>query len=114
MTSPQEIGVRIRTARGEQGWDPGPAGCRRGRVAERGRAVGNRPRWSGYHQLYAHCLGAQCRRRIPMYGRDRSVPGSSHTGDELAVLRLYRQCTPDDRQLLLRMARRLVKAAGKG
>jgi hypothetical protein len=48
-----------------------------------------------------------------MYGRDSRVPGQAYTGDELAMLRLYRECLPEDRQLLLRTARRLVKSAGK-
>jgi hypothetical protein len=29
-------------------------------------------------------------------------------GDETALLRLYRECSPEDRQLLLRTARRLA------
>jgi hypothetical protein len=30
-------------------------------------------------------------------------------GDELALLRLYRECEPEDRQMLLRTARRLAR-----
>ena len=45
-----------------------------------------------------------------MYGRDKLSPGQPHTGDELAILRLYRECSPEDRQLLLRTARRLARA----
>jgi hypothetical protein len=33
----------------------------------------------------------------------------ANTADELALVRLYREATPEDRQLLLRTARRLVK-----
>jgi transcriptional regulator with XRE-family HTH domain len=44
-----------------------------------------------------------------MYGHDKAAPGQPHSGDEIAVLRLYRECSPEDRQLLLRMARRLAK-----
>ena len=44
-----------------------------------------------------------------MYGRDKMAPGQPQTGDELAILRLYRECTPEDRQLLLRTARRLAR-----
>jgi hypothetical protein len=34
-------------------------------------------------------------------------------GDELAMLRLFRECTPEDRQLLLRTAKRLTRASRK-
>jgi len=113
MTSPQEIGARIRTAREEQGWTQdqlaAAVGVSRSAVAqwETGRAgqvTTNLTRIASVLSVGVEYL---------MYGRDRSAPGSSHTGDELAMLRLYRDCTPDDRQLLLRMARRLVKAASK-
>ena len=45
-----------------------------------------------------------------MYGHDKRAPGQAHTGDELAMLRLFRECAPEDRQLLLRTARRLAKS----
>jgi transcriptional regulator with XRE-family HTH domain len=32
------------------------------------------------------------------------------TGDEIAMLRLYRACSPEDRSFLLRTARRLARA----
>ena len=44
-----------------------------------------------------------------MYGRGKLAPREPNTSDELAILRLYRECTPEDRQLLLRTARRLAK-----
>ncbi len=44
-----------------------------------------------------------------MYGRDKYAPGHPQTGDEMALLRLYRECSGEDRQLLLRAARRLAK-----
>lgn len=42
---------------------------------------------------------------------DGNVEGSvsAEDGTELALLRLYRQCTPEDRQLLLRTAVRLCR-----
>jgi transcriptional regulator with XRE-family HTH domain len=36
---------------------------------------------------------------------------SDMTGDELAMLRLYRACDPDDRAFLLRTARKLADAS---
>ena len=46
-----------------------------------------------------------------MYGDDKRAPAEARLGDELALLRLYRECAPDDRQLLLRTARRLANGA---
>ena len=45
-----------------------------------------------------------------MYGEDKRAPLEAHQGDELALLRLYRACAPEDRQLLLRTARRLARS----
>ena len=44
-----------------------------------------------------------------MYGRDKIAPGQPQTADELAILRLYRECAPEDRQILLHTARRLAR-----
>lgn len=38
-------------------------------------------------------------------------PGQDLTGDELALLRLYRECDPQDRTFLLRTARKLAMPA---
>ena len=43
-------------------------------------------------------------------GRDKHTAGQASRGDEMALLRLYRECRPEDRQLLLRTARRLARA----
>ena len=40
-------------------------------------------------------------------------PGDGLTGDELALLRLYRACTAEDRAALLRSARRLARHSGE-
>lgn len=114
MTSPQDIGARIRSVREEQGWTQDQlaeaVGVSRSAVAqwETGRAgqvTGNLTR-------IAAVLGTGV--EFLMYGRDSRAGNQAFKGDELAMLRLYRECVPDDRQLLLRMARRLVKAASKG
>jgi transcriptional regulator with XRE-family HTH domain len=39
-----------------------------------------------------------------------STPSASGTGDELAMLRLYRACDPEDRAFLLRTAHKLARA----
>jgi len=109
MTTPQEIGTRIRTTREDQGWTQDQladaVGVSRSAVAqwETGRAgqvTGNLTR-------VAAALGVGV--EYLMYGTDKLAAGKAYRGDELAMLRLYRQCGADDRQLLLRTARRLAK-----
>jgi transcriptional regulator with XRE-family HTH domain len=110
MTNPKDIGARIRQAREDQGWTQdqlaAEVGVSRSAVAqwETGRAgqvTANLTRVSA-------ALGVGVEQL--MYGRDRSVPGQTQSGDELAILRLYRELPPEDRQLLLRTARRLAKS----
>ncbi len=43
-----------------------------------------------------------------LYGANKRAPSEAGTGDELALLRLYRECTPADRNFLLTTARRLA------
>ncbi len=109
MTNPRDIGARIRTAREEQGWTQDQlaveVGVSRSAVAqwETGRAgqvTTNLTR-------VAAVLGVGVEHL--MYGRDKMAPGQPQTADELAVLRLYRECTPEDRQILLHTARRLAR-----
>jgi len=45
-----------------------------------------------------------------LYGANKQAPSGAGTGDELALLRLYRECSPADRALLLTTARRLASA----
>jgi transcriptional regulator with XRE-family HTH domain len=111
MTHPRDIGARIRTAREEQGWTQDQlaeaVGVSRSAVAqwETGRAgqvTTNLTR-------VATALGVGVEHL--MYGHENLAPGQPRTGDEIAILRLYRECTPEDRQLLLRTARRLARAS---
>ena len=111
MTHPRDIGARIRTAREEQGWTQDQlaeaVGVSRSAVAqwETGRAgqvTTNLTR-------VAATLGVGVEHL--MYGRDKQAPGQAARGDELALLRLYRECTPTDRQLVLQTVRRLARAA---
>ena len=113
MTNPHDIGARIRSSREDQGWTQdqlaSAVGVSRSAVAqwETGRAgqvTTNLTRVAGALGVGVEYL---------MYGRDKSAPGQPHTGDELAMLRLYRECAPEDRQILLRTARRLARPAGK-
>ena len=45
-----------------------------------------------------------------VHGADVRAPLAGASGDELAILRLYRECDPEDRQFLLRTARKLARA----
>ena len=109
MSTPEEIGTRIRITRQELGWTQDQlaeaVGVSRSAVAqwETGRAgqvTGNLTR-------VASALGVGVEHL--MYGRDKRAPGQPATGDEMALLRLYRQCPPTDRQMLLHLARRLAR-----
>ena len=108
MSDTRAIGARIRAARQDQGWTQdelaNAVGVSRSAVAqwETGRAgqvTANLTR-------VAAALGTDVEHL--MYGRDKLAPGQIGSGDELALLRLYRECAPSDRQLLLRTARRLA------
>jgi transcriptional regulator with XRE-family HTH domain len=109
MTNPREIGARIRAAREEQEWTQdqlaAAVGVSRSAVAqwETGRAgqvTANLTR-------VAAALGVGVEHL--MYGREKLAASQPHTGNELALLRLYRECAPEDRQLLLQTARRLAR-----
>jgi transcriptional regulator with XRE-family HTH domain len=110
MSDTQAIGERIRAARQELGWTQdelaAAVGVSRSAVAqwETGRAG----QVTANLTKIAAILGTGVEHL--MYGRDKFAPGQVSRGDELALLRLYRECTPSDRQLLLRTARRLAGA----
>ncbi len=114
-----EIGSRIRSARERLGLTQAglaaQVGVTRSAVAqwETGRAgqVG------GHLTQIASVLGVGIEHLL-LGGAARSLveefSDSTLTGDELAILRLYRSCSADDRGLLLRMARRLAVAGASG
>jgi transcriptional regulator with XRE-family HTH domain len=108
MSDPVQIGTRIRKVRRERGWTQdqlaNAVGVSRSAVAqwETGRAgqvTGNLTRIAAVLEVGVEYL---------MYGDDKRAVSEVRQGDEIALLRLYRECTPDDRQLLLRTARRLA------
>ena len=108
--SPAEIGERIRVARNARGWTQdqlaAAVGVSRSAVAqwETGRAgqiTGNLTRIATVLETHVEQL---------MFGADQNAPPNTGRGDELAIIRLYRACTPEDRQILLRTARRLARA----
>ena len=103
------IGDRLRTARRDRGLTQDQLadqiGVSRSAVAqwETGRAgqvTGNLSRIAEVLDTNVEFL---------MLGTDKHAAGQVGQGDELALLRLYRECDPEDRQLLLRAARRLAR-----
>jgi transcriptional regulator with XRE-family HTH domain len=108
MANPREIGARIRAAREEQGWTQdqlaNAVGVSRSAVAqwETGRAGQVTANLTRVAEALA--VGVE----HLMYGNDPRAAGQAYGGDELAMLRLYRACSPEDRQILLRTARRLA------
>lgn len=108
MTNPTDIGTRMRDVRRERGWTQDEfarrVGVSRSAVAqwETGRAgqvTGNLTRIADVLGIGVEYL---------TFGNDKRAPGLVGQGDELALLRLYRECSPEDRQLALRMLRRLA------
>ena len=111
MSEASQIGARIRDIRRERGWTQDQlaqsVGVSRSAVAqwETGRAgqvTGNLTRIAASLDVGVEYL---------MHGSDRYAPTEIRQGDELALLRLYRECKPADRQLIIRMMRRLAGKA---
>ena len=109
MSTPRDIGARIQAVRRERGLTQddfaSQVGVSRSAVAqwETGRAgqiTGNLSRLAAVLDVSVEYL---------MYGDDKRAAGEVRQGDELALLRLYRECDPEDRQMLLRTARRLAR-----
>jgi len=108
MTGTSGIGGRIQVARKEKGWTQEAlaeaVGVSRSAVAQwetdrAGQITDNLAR-------IAAALGTNV--EWLMHGRDKLAPLTATSADELALLRLYRECTGEDRQILLRMAKRLA------
>lgn len=114
MPNPEEIGGRIRTIRKERALTQdelaGLVGVSRSAVAqwETGRAGQLTPNLA----RIAEALGVGIESLT--HGEDKRGPLAAASGDELALLRLYRECAPADRQLLLQTARRLAHAHSAG
>jgi transcriptional regulator with XRE-family HTH domain len=109
MNTPNDIGTRIRAARRDRGMTQDElahqVGVSRSAVAQwetgrTGQVTGNLSRIAGALEVNVEYL---------MYGDDKRAAGEARQGDELALLRLYRACEPEDRQMLLRTARRLAR-----
>jgi transcriptional regulator with XRE-family HTH domain len=107
----EDVGGRIAAARRARGWTQGElaeaVGVSRSAVAqwETGRAG----QITANLSRIAAVLGVGVEHL--MSGDDRRAPVQAIDAEETAMLRLFRACAADDRQILLRTARRL---AGKG
>jgi transcriptional regulator with XRE-family HTH domain len=108
MNTPIDIGTRIKALRREKGLSQDElaqrVGVSRSAVAQwetgrTGQVTGNLSRIAGALDASVEYL---------VYGDDKRASGVMQ-GDELAMLRLYRECDPEDRQMLLRTARRLAR-----
>ncbi|HEY2132677.1 MAG TPA: helix-turn-helix domain-containing protein [Acetobacteraceae bacterium] len=109
MSTAHDIGNRIRATRRERGLIQDHladrVGVSRSAVAQwetgrTGQVTANLSRIAAALQVSIEFL---------MFGEDKRAPGEARQGDELALLRLYRECEPEDRQMLLRTARRLAR-----
>ena len=109
MTNVAAIGSRIRVMRRDRGITQDEfadqVGVSRSAVAqwETGRAG----QVTGNLSRIANILGVSV--EYLLYGDDKRAPMEAHQGDELALLRLYRECEPEDRQTVLRLCRRLAR-----
>jgi transcriptional regulator with XRE-family HTH domain len=109
MSTPHDIGTRIRVRRRERGLTQDEladlVGVSRSAVAQwetgrTGQITGNLSRIADALEVNVEYL---------VYGDDKRAAAEVRQGDELALLRLYRECEPEDRQMLLRTARRLAR-----
>ena len=108
MSDPIQIGTRIKEVRQERGWTQDQlsqaVGVSRSAVAqwETGRAgqvTGNLTRIAACLEVGVEYL---------MYGSDKRAASEVRQGDELALVRQYRDCGPEDRQIILRLVRRFA------
>ena len=112
-TAESSVGLRIRHTRSERGWTQDQlataVGVSRSAVAQwetdrSGQVRGNLSRIAGALGVSVEYL---------LNGVASRMPANAASGDELALLRLYRECDPDDRSFLLRTARKLAQATGR-
>jgi transcriptional regulator with XRE-family HTH domain len=108
MSTPSDIGERIRLTRQERGMTQealaAAVGVSRSAVAQ--WETGRSGQVTGNLSRIAEILGVGV--EYLMHGVQGEVMPVASRGDELALLRLYRECSMEDRQLLLRTARRLA------
>jgi transcriptional regulator with XRE-family HTH domain len=108
----KDVGDRIRGVRRERGLTQDElavaVGVSRSAVAQ--WETGRSGQLSANLSRIAGALGTGV--EYLLHGDDKMAPLKAESGDELALLRLYRECAFVDRQMLLRMARRLAGPGG--
>lgn len=108
----KDVGERIRAVRRERGLTQDElavaVGVSRSAVAQ--WETGRSGQLSANLSRIAGALGTGV--EYLLHGDDKMAPLKAESGDELALLRLYRECAFVDRQMLLRMARRLANPGG--
>jgi transcriptional regulator with XRE-family HTH domain len=109
MSKPQDIGTRISARRRQRSLTQDDLareiGVSRSAVAQwetgrTGQITGNLSRIAAALDVGVEYL---------VHGDEKRAAAEVRQGDELALLRLYRECDPEDRQMLLRTARRLAR-----
>jgi len=105
-----EIGQRIASARRARGWTQTELAARLGvtRSAVAQWETGRAGQVTGTASRIADALGLGIEELL--HGADPRAPLQALNAEETAMLRLFRSCEPDDRQILLRTARRLSAA----
>ncbi len=109
----QGVGARIREARRARGWTQDQlaeaVGVSRSAVAqwETDRAGQVRENLT----RIADVLGISV--EVLLHGPASRASAQAATGDEWALLRLYRECNAEDRATLLRLAQSLARSAGR-
>ncbi len=112
MELPEQVGERIQAVRREHGWTQDDLARRIGvsRSAIAQWETGRSGQLSANLSRVAGVLGVGV--EFLLHGDEKLAPRQASGADEWALLRLYRECTPADRQMLLRMVRRLANASG--
>jgi transcriptional regulator with XRE-family HTH domain len=103
-----DIGTRIAAARRARGLTQGELADRLGvtRSAVAQWETGRAGQVTGTLSRIAEVLDVAVESLLE--GEDRRAPLHAGNAEETAMLRLFRACGPDDRQILLRTARRLA------
>jgi transcriptional regulator with XRE-family HTH domain len=107
-SDPQTVGTRIRALRRARGLtqDDLATACGVSRSAVAQWETDRAGQLRGNITRIAEALGASIEHLLQGAG-----PAASATGDELAMLRLYNACDPEDRAFLLRTAHKLARRA---
>ncbi len=106
MSDQTSVGTRIRTLRRARGLtqDELASACNVSRSAVAQWETDRAGQLRGNISRIASALGASVEHLL-----EGHAPNTGNTGDELAMLRLYRACDPEDRAFLLRTAHKLAR-----